>query len=174
MCSRRSTGADLEAGQSVRHTVGIADMKLSSDKSDVLITHALGSCLGVTIYDAILGIGGMIHIMLPLSRIDQEKAKAKPFMFVDTGIPTLFNEAYALGARKENIEVKVAGGAQILDANGHFKIGERNYTMLRKILWKNNVLIASEDVGGSDSRTLALEMELGRVTIRANGEVKEL
>ena len=154
--------------------MGIADMKVSSNKNEVIITHALGSCLGVTIYDEVAGVGGMIHIMLPLSRIDQEKAKTKPFMFVDTGVPALFNKAYALGARKENIAVKVAGGAQILDADGRFKIGERNYTMLRKILWKNNVIIASEDVGGSNSRTLALEMDMGKVTIRSNGQTKEL
>ena len=158
----------------MKHTVGIADMKVSSNKNEVIITHALGSCLGVTIYDEVAGVGGMIHIMLPLSRIDQEKAKTKPFMFVDTGVPALFNKAYALGARKENIAVKVAGGAQILDADGRFKIGERNYTMLRKILWKNNVIIASEDVGGSNSRTLALEMDMGKVTIRSNGQTKEL
>jgi len=158
----------------MQHVVGIADMKLSTNPEDSLITHALGSCLGVTLYDSITGVGGMIHIMLPMSKIDKEKAKANPFMFVDTGIPELFKKAYALGAKKENITVKVAGGAKILDAANRFNIGERNYILLRKILWKNNVLIASEDVGGEISRTLSLSVSTGTVTIRVNGQAKEL
>ncbi|MBT4499644.1 MAG: chemotaxis protein CheD [Gemmatimonadetes bacterium] len=158
----------------MQHVVGIADMKISKNPEDSLITHALGSCLGVTLHDSITGVGGMIHIMLPMSKIDKEKARKNPFMFVDTGIPELFKKAYTLGAKKENITVKVAGGAKILDAANRFNIGERNYILLRKILWKNNVLIDSEDVGGGDSRTLSLSVSTGTVTIRTNGQAKEL
>ena len=165
---------NVEAGETVRHTVGIADMKLTRAQGDSIITHALGSCLGVTLHDPVAGVGGMIHIMLPLSKIDKEKAKKNPYMFVDTGIPEMFKKAYALGATKENITVKVAGGAHILDIDRNFNIGERNYTMLRKILWKNNVLITSEDVGGDISRTLTLEVDTGTATIRSNGLTKEL
>ena len=158
----------------MQHVVGIADMKISKNPEDSLITPALGSCLGVTLHDSITGVGGMIHIMLPMSKIDKEKARKNPFMFVDTGIPELFKKAYTLGAKKENITVKVAGGAKILDAANRFNIGERNYILLRKILWKNNVLIDSEDVGGGDSRTLSLSVSTGTVTIRTNGQAKEL
>ena len=158
----------------MQHVVGIADMKISKNPEDSLITHALGSCLGVTLHDSITGVGGMIPIMLPMSKIDKEKARKNPFMFVDTGIPELFKKAYTLGAKKENITVKVAGGAKILDAANRFNIGERNYILLRKILWKNNVLIDSEDVGGGDSRTLSLSVSTGTVTIRTNGQAKEL
>ena len=155
-------------------TIGIAEMHCTADTDEILITHALGSCLGITVHDAIAGVGGMVHIMLPLSKADKEKSRQKPCMFVDTGVAELFKKAYTLGASKENIVLKVAGGAQILDAGGHFKIGERNFTMLRKVLWKNNVLIESQDVGGSISRTLSLQVSTGQVTIRANGQVKEL
>jgi chemotaxis protein CheD len=158
----------------MQHVVGIADMKISKSAEDSLITHALGSCLGVTVHDPVTGVGGMIHIMLPMSKIDKEKAKKNPYMFVDTGIPELFKKAYAMGAQKENITVKVAGGASILDAANRFNIGERNYILLRKILWKNNVLISSEDVGGDNSRTLTLSVDTGTVTIRTNGQAKEL
>ena len=158
----------------MRHTVGIADIQVSADPEDEFITHALGSCLGVSIHDPVSQVGGLIHIMLPNSNIDREKAQKNPYMFVDTGIPDLFKKAYNLGATKGNISVKVAGGSNILDPRGQFKIGERNYAMLRKIFWKNNVLIDSEDVGGSESRTMVLEMGSGRVTVRSNGETKEL
>ena len=158
----------------MQHVVGIAQMKLSTSAVDTLVTHALGSCLGVTLHDRVAGVGGLIHIMLPTSKIDRVKAEQKPCMFVDTGIPAMFRQAYQLGAQKENMEIKVAGGAAVLDGNSHFRIGERNYTMLRKLLWKNNVLIAAEDVGGKASRTLILEHGTGTVKVRVNAQAREL
>jgi chemotaxis protein CheD len=155
-------------------TVGVGDMQLTNRPDEVLVTYALGSCAGLAIFDPEAQVGGLLHCMLPLSQIDKAKAEANPYMFVDTGVPELFTEAYRLGAQKNRLKVKVAGCAQILDAQGHFRIGERNYATLRKILWKNNVLIDSEDVGGSISRTLYFEIASGRVSIRSNGQVKEL
>ena len=95
-------------------------------------------------------------------------------MFVDTGIPFLLNEAFRLGAKKENLIVKVAGCSQLLDEKGIFKIGERNYTVCRKLLWKNNILIKSEHVRGKLSRTLYHEINSGRVYIKTKGQEVEL
>lgn len=158
----------------MNHTVDISDYKVSNSQDDVLITYALGSCLGVTVYDPVAQVGGMIHCMLPLSKIDREKATKLPAMFIDTGIPTLFKEAYKSGAQKERLIVKVAGGSAINDVNGHFKIGERNFMVLRKILWKNNIMIKNQDVGGSISRTLYLEIKTGHVSIRTGQEITPL
>ena len=158
----------------MNHTIGIADMAVSKSRDEVLVTYALGSCVGVTIYDPVVGVGGLIHCMLPLSKIDPVAARDNPYKFVDTGVPMLFHSAYRLGARKERIVVKVAGGAKMHDAEGRFRIGERNYAVLRKILWKNNVLIQSEDVGGTVSRTMSLEIATGRVLVKSKGTVKEL
>lgn len=157
-----------------RQTVGISDMAISSDPRAELITHALGSCIGVTAHDPIAGVGGLIHIMLPMSKLAPEKAANNPLMFVDSGIPVFFKELFAAGARRENINLKVAGGAQVLDAEGHFKIGERNFTVLRKLMWKNDLLIASEDVGGNKSRTLSLYVGDGRVLVRSKEGEEEL
>ena len=137
------------------------------------MTYSLGSCIGVTIWDPEVRVGGMIHYMLPESTLSPEKAKARPAMFADTGIPLLFRSVYRLGAIKKRVIVKVAGGSQLLDDNGTFAIGKRNYVMLRKIFWKNGVLIDNEHVGGSISRTLRLNIETGRVTIKTRqGEIK--
>lgn len=137
------------------------------------MTYSLGSCIGVTIWDPEVRVGGMIHYMLPESTLSPEKAKARPAMFADTGIPLLFRSVYKLGAIKKRVIVKVAGGSQLLDDNGTFAIGKRNYVMLRKIFWKNGVLIDNEHVGGSISRTLRLNIETGRVTIKTRqGEIE--
>ena len=95
----------------MRLTVDIADMKVTNQPGDVLVTYALGSCLGIAIHDPLTSVGGLLHVMLPLSTIDPNKAKNNPYMFVDTGVPKLFLAAYQAGAKKERLIVKVAGGA---------------------------------------------------------------
>lgn len=154
--------------------VGIAEMAISDQPDDTIITYSLGSCLGVVFFDPAVHVGGMIHCMLPLSQIDAEKAATSPCMFVDTGITLILNELFRRGCRKSSLIVKAAGASAVLDSKGLFKIGERNITVFRKILWKNSMLIASQDVGGSISRTMKLEMATGRCTIKSGGVEKEL
>ncbi len=145
-------------------------MKVSNDPLATLITYSLGSCIGVSIYDPVACVGGMLHFMLPESKIDEQKASANPWMFADSGIPLLFKSAYQLGAEKKRILVKVAGGAQILDNSNFFKIGSRNYAAMRKIFWANGVLIKGEAIGGEVNRTISLEMATGKVLVKTSGE----
>lgn len=154
--------------------VDIADMQVTDDPCVELVTYSLGSCIGITIWDPEIRVGGMLHYMLPQASVSPEKAKLNPNMFGDTGIPSLFRAAYELGAQKKRLIVKVAGGSSLLDDNGTFNIGKRNYILLRKIFWKNGVLIDSEDVGGNISRTMRLSVGNGRVTIRNRGKEVEL
>ncbi len=154
----------------MKKIIGIADMGVSQDQQSGLITYSLGSCIGLTIYDPVAGVGGLLHYMLPESQIDPQKAQRNPYMFADTGIPLLFKEAFRQGAAKNRIIVKVAGGSQILDDSGFFNIGKRNYLALRKILWRNNILIKAEDVGGQVSRTLRLDLSNGKVWLKYSGE----
>ena len=174
MAIQTETATRVASKPSQNRTVGIAEMAITRSTAELLVTYALGSCVGVTLFDPVAGVGGMIHCMLPLSKIDPKQAQENPAKFVDVGIPALFREAYRLGAQKHRIVVKVAGGSRIHDDNGHFKIGERNYMTLRKILWKNNVLIESEDVGGSLSRTMYLDVGTGQVTVKASGQLRNL
>jgi len=151
--------------------VDIADMKISDNPADTLITYSLGSCVGVAIYDPVLRLGGMIHCMLPLSKVDKEKAKIRPYMFVDTGMQLMLGSLYEKGLRKARAVINVAGGSQVLDSQGVFKIGERNFTVLRKILWKNGLLMNAQEVGGNKSRTVSLEVGTGRFTIKSGGKL---
>jgi chemotaxis protein CheD len=155
-------------------TVDISEIVVSNDPEAVIVTYALGSCIAVMLYDPKRRVGGMIHFMLPMSSTSPEKATDKPGMFADTGVPLLFNEMYKMGCDKSDLIVKVAGGGTLYDDKGMFKIGQRNYTVLRKLFWKNNVMIAAEDVGGAKSRTAKLYLADGRVTIRSQGEECEL
>ncbi len=150
--------------------IDIADMKISRDPEDILVTYSLGSCLGMAVYDPAIKIGAMIHCMLPLSKIDRGKAEQKPYMFVDTGVPIMLDSMFKAGARKNRLKVCIAGGAHVLDNADIFRIGERNLTVLRKILWKNNMLINVQSVGGHVSRTIRLDLDYGLFTVKSDGK----
>jgi len=160
----------------VRHIVGVGDLFISAERGDELITFALGSCLGIAIHDPVNCVGGLLHVMLPSSTIDPAKALENPCMFVDTGLPKLFQDSYKAGAVKQRLVVKVAGGACVSgdSDNDYFQIGKRNFVVLRQLLWKNGVLIKAHDVGGSCSRTMSLDVATGRVSVRSNGTVNAL
>jgi chemotaxis protein CheD len=155
-------------------TVGIGGLEVSAEPTAVLITHGLGSCIAVIAYDPRRKVGGMLHFQLPTSSLSPERAQGSPGTFADTGIPLLFERMYALGSRKGDIVVKAAGGGNFHNDNGTFDIGKRNHTMMRKIFWKAQVLVAAEDVGGSRSRTARLFLDTGQVTIQSGAEVAPL
>jgi chemotaxis protein CheD len=158
----------------MNRTVGISEMSVSSEPGDVLATYALGSCVGLSLYDPQARVGGLIHCMLPLSRIDPAKAERNPLMYVDTGVPTLLQALFDRGAQRKTLVAKVAGASKIMDANGVFNIGERNYTVLRKVLWKNDILVSGEEVGGSVPRTMYLHIDSGRTVLKVSGEEREI
>lgn len=150
--------------------VGVAEMKVSNQPEELLMTKPIGACIGLAVYDPKAGVGGILHFMLPDSDKEASSAQRAPFLFADTGIPHLFKECYRLGAVKRRMLVKVAGGGQVLGGSEHFNIGPRNYAALRKILLKNNVLICSEDVGGHRARILHLDMATGKVWVKTTGK----
>lgn len=152
-----------------RH-VGIAEMIISTSADDILIAPNLGSCLGVAVFDPVAKIGGLIHCLLPLSKSDPEKAQKQPYMYVDTGVTNMLTLLLQKGAQKERLQIIAAGAGQINDANGVFNIGSKNHTVFRKVMWKNNLLIGKEHVGGNLSRTFSLHIASGQVWVKTGGE----
>jgi len=146
--------------------VGVADCRISKSPDDVLITYALGSCIGMAVYDPTATVGGLLHFKLPDSAIDPERGRENPYKFADTGIPLMLENLAREGARSRRLVVRIAGGAQILDPAGVFDIGRRNHQALRRILWKAGILVQAEAVGGVQSRSLRMEMNSGRLWLR--------
>lgn len=157
-------------------TVGVGEFAVSTCDRERLVTYALGSCLGIAVHDPVAGVGGLLHVMLPDSNIDPVGA-VQPGRYVDTGVPALFRECYRHGARKERMTVKVAGGAfsnRVFD-NDPFQVGRRNLVALRRIFWRNGVLIHAEDVGGCLTvRTMSLFVGTGAVVLSVNGVPRPL
>jgi len=157
--------AGAQPGGRTSVVVDIADFKVSADPQVELLTYSLGSCIGVAIWDPVVRVGGLLHFMLPQASLAPHKAKPRPGMFADTGIPALFRAAYELGAVKQRLQVKVAGGASLFETTEAMNIGKHNYLALRRLFWHNHILIDGEHTGGTISRTMRLQVGTGRVTI---------
>lgn len=150
--------------------VGLGELQVSEDPAATLVTYALGSCLGVAIHDPVARVGGLLHAVHPRTDLDPERAREQPAVFVETGLPALFRACYACGARKDRLVVRLAGAGTSTDAeHDHFEIGRRNLLIARQLLWKNGILVHGQAVGGSESRTLSLQIGTGTVTVRSAG-----
>jgi chemotaxis protein CheD len=145
--------------------VGIGECHVAKGAGVNLVTYALGSCIGIAIYDPVCNVGGLLHYLLPDSTIDAARAARNPFMFADTGIPLLFQHAYAMGAEKNRLRVFVAGGAHVLTTE-LFQIGKRNQFAMRRILSNAGVLISHEETGGEHSRTIRMDLDTGGIYMK--------
>lgn len=150
--------------------IGIGQYKISSDANEILVAPNLGSCLGVSVYDPKHRRGGLIHCLLPFSKNNPDKALKEPHTFVDTGVVSLISQMLGMGSDKRDLILAVGGGSNINDANNIFEIGAKNYTVLKKVLWKNNLLLKGEHIGSNVSRTVSLSIATGEVWVKVNGE----
>ena len=154
-------------------SVGIADMKMTRQEG-VLITYALGSCIGVSFYDPMIKLGALLHIMLP------EKSGAKDgnvYKFADTGIRETLRKLSAFGATKSRMVCKIAGGAKMFEMKGGGglgNIGERNAQNVKRILTSEGLRVHSEDVGANYARTMLLDVSTGQVYIRSAGRPEKV
>jgi len=146
-------------------TVGIGDWAVSTNPEESIKTYALGSCIAVIILDVKIGMAGLIHIALPDSTIDPDKAKNLPGYFADTGLPLMIEEMKRLGAVRAHVRVKIAGGAAVMDDKGIFDIGKRNLLAAKRILWKSSLGAIAEDTGGDISRTVTVRVSDGETLI---------
>lgn len=156
----------------VRSVVGVADIKTGIGE-DVLVTYALGSCLAVSVHDPVNRVGALLHVMLPLSNSDPDRAAKNPCIFVDTGVPRLLAQFARAGGSMRHLVAKAAGGAHTWKRD-FFEIGKRNFIVLKRILWGNDIILDSFDIGGNDSRTVILDVATGKFTVKQKGLIKEM
>lgn len=153
--------------------VGIADMKIARQEG-TLITHALGSCIGITIYDPLIKLGALIHIMLPETGDHKD---TNLFKFADTGIKETLRKLAIFGGVKSRYICKIAGGAQmfaVVGASGIGNIGQRNIEAVRKVLREEGLMIKNQDVGSNYARTMLMELDTGKVILRTAGRAEKI
>ncbi|MCD5406073.1 MAG: chemotaxis protein CheD [Desulfotomaculum sp.] len=149
--------------------VGIADYKTANNPNKI-ITLGLGSCVGLTLYDPQVKIGGLLHIMLPDSK--RFSGVIKPAKFADTGIPLMLKELQRKGVILGRLQAKLAGGAQMfsgLDKKFTMNIGQQNTEATKKILKESGIKILASETGGKHGRTIILDLSTGLLTIRTVG-----
>lgn len=150
--------------------VGMADLNICKSP-DVITTLGLGSCIGLTLYDPVTKIGGMVHYMLPDST--QVRNNENIAKFADTGIDELLKKVIAAGASKQRLVAKIAGGAKMFETTGVSAIGNigtRNAEAAKQILKQKGIRLIAEDTGLNYGRTVELHCETGDFHIKAVGK----
>ncbi len=146
--------------------VGVGDVAVSNNTNVVISTFALGSCVGIVVYDSAMKVGGLIHIMLPDSTLSPDKAQKQPAMFADTGIPLMFRNLMGLKAERTRMKAFVAGGASVISGSDMFKIGERNIAAVKKLINTLGITVVKADLGGVNNRTVHLNVGTGEVSLK--------
>ena len=149
--------------------VGIADMKMARDEG-MLITYALGSCVGICLYDPLIRLAALVHVMLPLN---METGRKSPLKYADSGIRETLKQMEARGAKRSRITAKIAGGARMFDVPGNGSlgnIGQRNIESVHMTLKREGIKLLKEDVGGSVARTLLFDAATGQACVRSYGK----
>ena len=148
--------------------VGIADMKMAQYEG-MLVTYALGSCIGICLSDPGLRLAALVHVMLPLN---METGRRSPMKYADTGIRETLRQMEARGARRSRMVAKIAGGARMFEVAGGGSlgnIGQRNIESVHMTLKREGIKLLREDVGGTVARTLLFDAESGEACIRSYG-----
>jgi chemotaxis protein CheD len=156
-----------------RRIVGIGEFVVSNAAAETIVTHALGSCIAVCIWDKATIVGGLLHFLLPDSAVNPERARTQPASFANTGLPLFFQAAYALGLDKKRCRVRLVGGAEIggLGGANALNVGKRNLLAARNILWRNGLLIEAEATGGSIPRSVALYLGDGTIDVTSGRDL---
>jgi chemotaxis protein CheD len=148
--------------------VGISDWKINKGEG-IIVTYALGSCVGICLFDPLAKIGGLSHIMLPDSEGVTAAAAANRMKFADTAIPDMLSAMLKMGAVKARITAKIAGGATMFQtANEKFNIGERNVVSVKAALQKLSIPVRAQDTGLNYGRTVFFNTEDGKVEVKSS------
>lgn len=156
----------LDMGADPLHiVVGVGEIACAHEP-EVLITQALGSCIGLTLWDPRLSLGGMAHVMLPAS--SGGGVSGRRHRFADVAVPELVDEMLKLGAGKHRMIAKIAGGAAMFKGDaGMDSIGGRNAAAVIEQLQRCGISVRAADTGGSHARTIELHLGTGVLLVRS-------
>ena len=154
--------------------VGMADLNICKSP-DIITTIGLGSCIGLTFYDPVSKIGGLVHYMLPDST--QMRNNSNIAKFADTGIEELLRQVIKAGANRNRLVSKIAGGAKMFEVSGMSNvsnIGEWNAFAAKQKLRELRIRLIAEDTGLNYGRTVELHCDTGEFYIKAIGKTPKI
>jgi chemotaxis protein CheD len=152
-------------GESAVIEVGIGKLAVAM-YPDVLMTLALGSCVGVTLWDPGKRRGGMAHVMLP-AKTDTAMVGVET-RFATVAVPKMAEKLARLGSPVRRLEAKLAGGAAMFRGDtGLATIGDRNVAEVKAQLARLGIRVVAEDTGSSYARTIELHLDSGSLHVRS-------
>ncbi len=167
MISGSETGLVIKVGMA-DFRIGVAPLRM--------YTMALGSCVGIVIYDSFERMGSLAHVMHP--NRSKVKNNSNPAKFVDSAIENMVSRMVRCGSRKDRLVAKIFGGARmfkhITDGGGIIQIGTENIKASRAVLKSFGIPIIAECVGGTVGRTLLFRISDGSVVVSDVNENEEI
>lgn len=163
-----TTSVSTRAGQIV--TVGLGELKTATSTDTVLMALGLGSCVGIALYDPWARVGGMAHVVLP-EPLDSSQTRSPKF--ARGAVASLVEQVLRLGAVRDRLMCKIAGGAQVLTMarlGDNFRIGERNVEAVHVALAAAGIAVHAADCGGTTGRSFRLTVHDGRVAVKRLGQ----
>lgn len=148
-------------------TIGISDMQVAKCP-DAFVTFALGSCIGICLYDSTLKIGALGHIMLPNYPVNNPNENKH--RYADTCIPLMVQQMERMGCNRRRISAKIAGGAKMFDVIGDSNfgnIGARNIVAVKSMLNDMQIRVVAEDTGLNYGRTVYFYTENGSMLVKS-------
>ncbi|MGH7712529.1 MAG: chemotaxis protein CheD [Gemmatimonadaceae bacterium] len=133
--------------------------------SGALVSHGLGSCVAIVLYDTTTRTAGLAHVLLPNESYSRDRSR--PAKFADAAVPHLIEEMRRVGAQGR-LTARLVGGASMfgaLLATGGINMGSRNVAAARAALARAGIGIIGEDVGGEFGRNVTVAVADGTVTV---------
>jgi len=157
--------------------VGMAELAVSRDGTDILTVLGLGSCIALCAYDPVSHTAGMAHMVLPRCRLETDELGIR-VKYIETGVPWLLQKMYKVGVQKSNLILKITGGARMLNIPGNnniLDIGQKNIAQVKESLSKEGLRVCAEDLGGGLGRSVRFYVETGKIQVKAvNGHIIDL
>ena len=131
------------------------------------IVTVLGSCVSACIRDTVFGIGGMNHIMLPMSQSEgswEQLGATTSARYGNFAMEQLINEILKHGGKRHNLEAKIFGGGRIL---AHMTdIGRKNIEFVEMYLLTDAIHVTARDLGDIYPRKVYYTPATGKASVK--------
>lgn len=153
------------AAQGIKRHVCIHIGEFHASRNPTVISTLLGSCVAVCLFDPVLRIGGMNHILMP-GRAD--------FKYFDTSaryginaMELLINRIMNLGGSRHRLSAKIFGGAKTLSIiSEEYSMGRKNIEFVTEFLRNESIPIVNKDIGGRRSRRILFHTDTHDVFLK--------
>jgi chemotaxis protein CheD len=137
-------------------------------RGPAILQTILGSCVSATFWIPRLATGALCHGVLPLC--PPGAIAPEGYRYVDFSIRYLAGQIDNLGVAREELQVKLFGGADVLAVSsaraGKPTVGALNCQAALQILKQEGLAVMASDLGGARGRSIRFHTGTGEVLVR--------